>query len=146
MFLVFALFAVTTVTRSTIAAAFPVDLVENAWTTPNSYGGAGGEILNNLYARADTNDSENLRTISSIIWSCLATVFACSWVSVHPNIPSPQDSDFSVLRRRLGLMFWAIIAPELLIIWAMRQWIEARKIARKYRCASFSFLVLNSDV
>lgn len=70
--------------------------------------------------------------MSEIVWSCIVTVFACSWVSVHPNIPSPHDSDFVIFRRRIGLMFWAIIGPELLMIWAMRQWLQASNIAKIY--------------
>lgn len=72
------------------------------------------------------------RTVWAILWSCLATIFTCTWVSVHPNIPGPNDSEWKVTKRRAGLMIWAILAPELLIFWAMRQWIAARKLADKY--------------
>ncbi|EEB96534.1 hypothetical protein MPER_04319, partial [Moniliophthora perniciosa FA553] len=43
-------------------------------------------------------------------------------------------------------MFIALIAPELIILWAMRQWYSAQKIARKYKefhwSKSHAFLVL----
>jgi hypothetical protein len=32
-------------------------------------------------------------------------------------------------------MFWAIIAPEMIILWAMRQWFGARNLAREYHGA-----------
>ena len=57
------------------------------------------------------------RSIWDILWSCLATIFACSWVSVHPNIPAPDESSWRIFLRRLELMFWAVIGPS----WAFRQ-------------------------
>jgi len=33
------------------------------------------------------NDIHNCRTLASIIYSCLATIFACTWGSYHPDIP-----------------------------------------------------------
>jgi hypothetical protein len=72
------------------------------------------------------------RTIWNIIWSCLATIFACSWVSVHPNIPGPDDSWIKKVYCRLELMFWSIIVPELITYWAAKQWSAARKLEKKY--------------
>lgn len=73
------------------------------------------------------------RTLTDILWSCLATIFACSWVSVHPNIPATTDTRMRIVLRRLELMFWAIIAPDVIIFWAMRQWFGARTLAKMYR-------------
>ncbi|KAF9470693.1 hypothetical protein BDN70DRAFT_981818 [Pholiota conissans] len=73
------------------------------------------------------------RTLTDILWSCLATIFACSWVSVHPNIPATTDSGIRIVFRRLELMFWAIIAPDVIIFWAMRQWFGARTLGNLYR-------------
>ena len=52
------------------------------------------------------------RTIWDIIWSCLVTIFSCCWVSVHPNMPGPDDSLTKKALRRLKLMLWSIFAPE----------------------------------
>lgn len=30
-------------------------------------------------------------------------------------------------------MFWSLIAPEIVMLWAMRQWVGARKVEKKYR-------------
>ncbi|KAF8057002.1 hypothetical protein FPV67DRAFT_1728972 [Lyophyllum atratum] len=72
------------------------------------------------------------RTIWTIVWGCLATVFTCTWVSVHPNMPAPEDPAWKVAKRRAGLMIWTIIAPELVILWALRQWLASRLLADKY--------------
>src|SRR5258708_31531738 len=37
------------------------------------------------------DDSHHCRTILNIISSCLATVFLCVWVAIHPNIPAPDE-------------------------------------------------------
>jgi hypothetical protein len=74
------------------------------------------------------------RSIWDILWSCLATLFACSWVSVHPNIPAPKQSSWRIFLRRLELMFWAVIGPEMIITWAYRQWSGARRLERVYKC------------
>ena len=73
------------------------------------------------------------RTIWDILWSCLATIFACSWVSIHPNIPAPNESSRRIFLRRLELMFWAVIAPEMIITWALRQWLGARRLEKLYK-------------
>ncbi|KDR76912.1 hypothetical protein GALMADRAFT_66080, partial [Galerina marginata CBS 339.88] len=52
---------------------------------------------------------------------CLATIFACTWVSVHPNIPPTGEKWWRTGLRRLETMIWALIAPELIITRAMRQ-------------------------
>ncbi|KAF9007180.1 hypothetical protein BDQ17DRAFT_1222892, partial [Cyathus striatus] len=65
-----------------------------------------------------------------IIWSCLVTTFACTWLPAHPNIPALSDSWLTIALRRLGYMFWALAAPEVIILWAIRQWVSARRIAR----------------
>ncbi|KAF8518537.1 hypothetical protein BU17DRAFT_48575 [Hysterangium stoloniferum] len=73
------------------------------------------------------------RSIWDIIWSCLVTMTACSWVSSHPNIPDPADGSITVIVRRLKIMFWALIAPELIIMWAMRQFYGACRIRDTFR-------------
>ena len=73
------------------------------------------------------------RSIWDILWSCLATIFACSWVSIHPNIPGPNESSWRIFLRRLELMFWAVVAPEMIITWAFRQWIGARHLENLYK-------------
>ena len=73
------------------------------------------------------------RTIWDILWSCLATIFACSWVSIHPNIPAPNESSWRIFFRRLELMFWAVVFPEMIITWALRQWLGARRLEKFYK-------------
>jgi hypothetical protein len=82
------------------------------------------------------------RSIWDILWSCLATLFACSWISVHPNIPAPKESSWRIFIRRLELMFWAIVGPEMVIAWAFRQWSSARHLEKLYKGELLNIMLL----
>ena len=99
--------------------------------------------LTNLLAESSTNalptvSSLNIsacicpadqRTVWEILWSCLATIFVCSWVSVHPNIPAPNESSWRIFLRRLELMFWS---REMIITWALRRRSSLRKALQRW--------------
>ncbi|KAK0219430.1 hypothetical protein EDD85DRAFT_780659, partial [Armillaria nabsnona] len=80
-----------------------------------------------------SNESSN-RTTLDIIWSCLATIFACTWLAVHPNVPSRDMREKG--RLLLGLhrvkhMLLAIICPEAVIMWAFRQRLVASVLSKR---------------
>ncbi len=79
------------------------------------------------------------RTIWDIIWGCLTTLVACTWVSVHPNFPRKDSSCWRIILARLELVVWTIVAPEVIIVWAGLQWRAARLIADQYKSKSFPF-------
>ncbi|KAK7002313.1 hypothetical protein R3P38DRAFT_3215468 [Favolaschia claudopus] len=105
----------------------------------------------------DDNACINSRTLYDIVWTCLTTIFACIWVSVHPNMP-PQPKDnlppqnesvlslgswrqywfvciwdgTSGIRRRLKTMLVALIAPEIIVAFAVRQWSTARNFSKEH--------------
>ncbi|KIM77491.1 hypothetical protein PILCRDRAFT_11937 [Piloderma croceum F 1598] len=79
------------------------------------------------------DDLHNCRTIWSLIWSCMATILLCIWVAVHPNIPGPDERWTKVTLQRVGIALIALVAPELIILWAIRQWLNAHEIGRKYQ-------------
>ncbi|KAJ7364190.1 hypothetical protein DFH08DRAFT_910459 [Mycena albidolilacea] len=68
------------------------------------------------------NDSAS--PLFDIVWGCLATIFACTWVSVHPNVPPPRRSWLALLWRRLKMMLIAVLAPELIVAFAARQFVN----------------------
>jgi len=85
-----------------------------------------------LYTRLGNQYFDD-RSVWSILWSCLATLFACSWVAVHPNVPRATDSEALILGRRLATMGYMLLAPELVIFWAARQHFSAKEIAVEYQ-------------
>lgn len=100
--------------------------------------------INRQYVPSQCNDLHRCRTIWNIIWSSLATTFSCIWVSVHPNVPHPYIphpnpppgiANFLLHRakfiaHRVKLMVVTLLVPEVVIIWALRQWLAARRIAK----------------
>ncbi|KAJ6582319.1 hypothetical protein B0H19DRAFT_929804 [Mycena capillaripes] len=72
------------------------------------------------------------RTLFDIIWGCLTTIFACTWVSVHPNVPPPNQSRLALLWRRMKMMFIVIIAPEIMVAFAARQFFSARNLSKEH--------------
>jgi hypothetical protein len=88
----------------------------------------------------DCSNAPNQRSLFNIIWGCLVTVFACTWISVHPNVPSLSDSYLTIMRRRIRIMINALIVPEGVMYWAMRQWLGSRKLARRYKGQSSHIL------
>ncbi|KAG2360336.1 hypothetical protein BDR07DRAFT_1610879 [Suillus spraguei] len=93
-----------------------------------------------------TNDTPSFtRTLWSIVSSSVLTLFACIYTAVHPNIPSPEDSPLLILWRRLGMMIMALIAPELIVAWAMRQWISAHRVTRQFKESGYFNISLSQE-
>jgi hypothetical protein len=89
------------------------------------------DIPSSVFTHGD--DIFGTRSIWHIIWSCFTTIFTCTWIAVHPNIPGPKDSPWAVLRRHVAIMGYVIIAPEMVILWATRQHYAARHLAKQYQ-------------
>ncbi|KAJ6597641.1 hypothetical protein DFH09DRAFT_1023006 [Mycena vulgaris] len=73
------------------------------------------------------------RTALDVLYSCSATVFACTWASVHPNIQHQERSSFRKGLSRVLLMILALLVPEIFVMWAARDWISARRIVKDTR-------------
>ena len=88
-------------------------------------------------------DIDNCRTLLGIIWSCVTTVFLCTWVAVHPNVPEPvdtQDMDFwhkcvhvtsCFFKNKVVMFICALLLPEYILAWAIRQRLVARRIVKR---------------
>ncbi|PBK82991.1 hypothetical protein ARMGADRAFT_1067962 [Armillaria gallica] len=79
-----------------------------------------------------SNESSN-RTTWDIIWSCTATIFACTWLAVHPNVPSRhmrEKGRLFLCLHRVKHMLLAIICPEVVIMWAFRQRLVASALSK----------------
>ena len=89
------------------------------------------------------NDLAHCRTIWNIVWGCVVTIFSCTWVAVHPNVPCPKKREangwieryirnplLSFVEHRLPLFICALLVPEYVLAWSIRQFLVARKIAK----------------
>ena len=77
----------------------------------------------------DEDSSSSKRTMFNIVWGCVSTTIICAWAAIHPNIP-PREGLLKRTLRRLELMLWTIVAPEILPCWALNQRLAA--ITAKY--------------
>ncbi|KAG0695634.1 hypothetical protein DFH29DRAFT_1083282 [Suillus ampliporus] len=93
-----------------------------------------GTSVHTLDAASDC-PSCHARTLPHIIWSCAATLFACAWTAIHPNIPGMGDGKVAITSRRLFIMIMALIAPELIVTWAAAQFFSARAAAKDFNRA-----------
>ena len=87
------------------------------------------------------NDLTHCRTIWNIVWSCVVTIFSCTWVAIHPNVPCPKkrNSLLSFAEHRLPLFICALLVPEYVLAWSIKQFLVARKIARWNKGESKTF-------
>ena len=78
------------------------------------------------------NDLGHCRMIWNIVWSCLVTIFSCTWVAVHPNVPCLKKQEAtSWIQRCIGnpllsftehcLPFFvcALLVPEYVLTWVI---------------------------
>ncbi|TFK65763.1 hypothetical protein BDN72DRAFT_824209 [Pluteus cervinus] len=90
-----------------------------------------GAVVSEIAPRCDCSGTgADGRTLYDIVKSCLFTIAACVYRAVHQNIPDPELGFWGRLRVTTKVTFYALIAPELVIWWAMRQWFGARRVVR----------------
>ncbi|KAF9462415.1 hypothetical protein BDZ94DRAFT_1194551 [Collybia nuda] len=101
------------------------------------YGGNASSVNANSTSFNSPNSSckdiDDCRTLSGMILSCFATLIAATWVSVHPNIPAPHIGYLKLGLHRLKLMLLAIITPEVIVVWALRQRMVAHRLATEHK-------------
>ncbi|TFK34894.1 hypothetical protein BDQ12DRAFT_656310 [Crucibulum laeve] len=85
-------------------------------------------------------DPPEQRSLWDIVWSCVATTFLCTWVTVHPNVPAPNEDWWWIAWRRFKAMYWSLAAPELTIVWAMQQWGTARALRDRYKAHGWTMV------
>ena len=83
------------------------------------------------------------RTIFNIVWACVATII-CAWPAIYPNI-LPRESPFKRTLRRIELMFWTAVAPEILSAYALNQRLAAMTIRDVYNDGKGVFVCLTSS-
>ncbi|KAF4616601.1 hypothetical protein D9613_008288 [Agrocybe pediades] len=107
-------------------------LLSRATNTNDSFSSIPDTLFSSSFPRDADLTPPCPRQRIEIIWTCVSTILAASWVSVHPNIPDAQESKIKKTLRRIELMIWAILTPELIILWALRQWYSARLMEREF--------------
>ena len=99
-------------------------------------------IENHLLTGNHCNDLGHCRMTWNIIWSCLVTIFSCTWVAIHPNVPCSKKQEangwiqkcifnplLSFAEHHLPFFICALLVPEYVLAWAIRQYLKAWQIA-----------------
>ncbi|KAJ7105964.1 hypothetical protein C8R44DRAFT_886405 [Mycena epipterygia] len=97
-----------------------------------------GHTLESRVPINSCDDINSCRRLFDIIWGCVTTIFACTWVSVHPNLPPPNQGQLRRFWQRLKMMLIAVIAPELMVGFAARQLGAARRFSKEFAEKAFS--------
>ncbi|KAL0065927.1 hypothetical protein AAF712_007053 [Marasmius tenuissimus] len=77
------------------------------------------------------------RTVADILKSCYWVIVVSIWASIHPNVPNvtyvhPETNIGNLLNQAM-IMVVAFLAPELVMLWAMRQSYMAKRVAEKFQ-------------
>ncbi|KAG1872167.1 hypothetical protein F4604DRAFT_789261 [Suillus subluteus] len=80
-----------------------------------------------------TSEALSSRNLWDIVSTCMLTLLACVYSSVHPNVPSPTDTLVHILLRRFGIMGFALLSPETAVAWALRQWLWSRHVTAQFK-------------
>ncbi|KAF8643508.1 hypothetical protein AX16_006328 [Volvariella volvacea WC 439] len=78
-------------------------------------------------------DPTKIRTLWELVYNCFGTIAVCTYIAIHPNMPDRDASAGSKIERKLKTTLHAVLFPELVIMWAMRQRLVASRIAKEYR-------------
>lgn len=82
-------------------------------------------------------DQPSERGTIDIIWSCVATLFVCVWVMLHLNVPAKEDGIWTLFFRRIRWLVLALLAPELLMLFASGQWASAKRSVADMRALGY---------
>ena len=67
----------------------------------------------------------NQRRTLDIIWTCVTTLAVCCWVMLHLNVPANSDTLWTITLRKARWFMLALLAPELVMLFACGQWASA---------------------
>lgn len=63
-----------------------------------------------------------------IIWSCFFTILICTWTTIHPRI---HTSARLARWHKALVLFKMLLAPDLVCLESLQEWIQARKLVRR---------------
>lgn len=75
----------------------------------------------------------NNRTTWGILWSCATTIFLCTWVSFHPDVPDFRHTKPRAIVVRIITAVMAFLVPEMMVAKAASQWQEARSYTSSFQ-------------
>ncbi|KIM24398.1 hypothetical protein M408DRAFT_75968 [Serendipita vermifera MAFF 305830] len=93
---------------------------------------------------ASYDGQNSQRSLANVVWSCLSTILLCTWVAVHPNVHFRAEKHnqgwfkkwlwdplHEAFTYKLPLFLWALLVPEYILAWAVRQYLQAGVISKQ---------------
>lgn len=77
--------------------------------------------------------SSDSRGTLSLLYSCILTLWICSWSAVHLNLPADSDGELKILARKFLWMGATILAPDFVTTNSWHDWKEARYWLKKLK-------------
>src|SRR5277367_1176358 len=93
----------------------------------------GQSLDNAINLRVGWTQSPNRRGTINLLWSCLFTVFLCTWTVLCLNVPARDDGFWVQIRRKARWSLIAVFGPEFLVSFAIGQWTSARRSVAAFR-------------
>ncbi|KAF8646101.1 hypothetical protein AX16_007388 [Volvariella volvacea WC 439] len=78
-------------------------------------------------------DPSRIRSTSELVWNCLGTVFVCTYVAIHHNMPDRNASKKQRMWEKLSMSIYTLLVPEAIIMHAMSQRFVASRIVERFR-------------
>ena len=82
-------------------------------------------------------DSPDTRGTLDILWSCVVTIFICTYTILCLNLPAPGETWWTIMSHRLFWMGLAVIGPEFVLTYAAGQWSRARHSVKAFHHAGY---------
>lgn len=79
--------------------------------------------------------SPNRRGTIDILWSCIFTIFLCTWSALHLNLPAPDERFLRYALRKAKWMLQTLAGPEFVVWLAVGQRYEAQESVRIFEKA-----------
>ena len=98
---------------------------------------SGENGTHNLNPKQGWTAQPDGRGTLDIIWSCVITMFLCSWSVLCMNMPGPKESRIQILWRKLSLTALGVLCPELIFELALGQWFSARQSIIDFNASGF---------
>jgi hypothetical protein len=94
-----------------------------------------------VYGMSNTTSEERRGWVSQpdgrgtidILFSCLFTVFLCTWTSLHLNVPAPHETYWQQFRRKCRWTLQTIMGPEFVLGFASGQKVEAQRSVAEFK-------------
>lgn len=98
--------------------------------------------INNSSTQGWTSSPDG-RGSFDIIWSCVSTIFLCSWTVLCVQVPALDEDEWVLFRRKFYLTCLGIAGPEFILMLAIGQWASAHRSLKEFQLSGYKDWTMN---